>query len=428
MMSIIKINSKKISGFRPTNSRFVLALFWIMILFQLTMFKHIWVIRGPARFFNLVSLLMVSVYAAHFISSHRFNKNVWNFYILPGLFVFFGIFLNIALNSVRDLKVMNYFGMMLPWAVYLAMPSLLKNNTCDSETLWRYFYYFMLAVVSLGLLEYFWIFSREPLLRIIFTPGGEFLAGSFSILYPLQGGSPGSRFYACFGEPGSLAMFLLPAALYAYYHKKYIGLVVFIAGLYFSKSFGGIIGVAVIIPLIFFLATNKRRIHLFIAVLVLILASSVLVMNYGGKILSVYEERVKFRNVRGDTFKNTMKNLATIIVNNPIGFKFEGKSASASKSKDYYGSNFRPGNALQMGGISAFLGYIFILGVSLMVAFLSIMRKGLSLEEKVVFCSLIVLFPFIFQREAVWDSAIFAFLFAPSIIRFLQSRDNVHRR
>jgi hypothetical protein len=49
----------------------------------------------------------------------------------------------------------------------------------------------------------------------------------------------------------------------------------------------------------------------------------------------------------------------------------------------------------------------------------------LSLEEKVVFCSLIVLFPFIFQREALWDSGIFAFLFAPSIIRFLQKGGNV---
>lgn len=135
-----------------------------------------------------------------------------------------------------------------------------------------------------------------------------------------------------------------------------------------------------------------------------------------------YEKKQLSATVRVDNVMNTIINLPSMIVNNPTGFELTEGTSSASKNPYYYGSNFTPGHILQMGGISAFLGYSVILLVSLVVAFLRIIRKNLSLEEKVVFTSLIVFFPFIFQRTSIWDTAIFAFLFAPSIINFLQSR------
>lgn len=419
-MNAIKIHSKKISGFRPTNSRFVLSLFWITILFQLTTLKHIWAIEGLSRFFNSAALLIVSLYAAHSIISHRFSKNVWHFYILPGLFVFVGMFLNITLNSITNLNVINYFGLMLPWATYLAMPALLKKNACDSETLWRYFYYFMLIAVFLGLSEYFLVFSGASSPRIVSIPNGKFLAGSFSLFHLLKDGSAHYRFYACFGEPGTLAMFLMPVMAYAYFYKKYIGLSIFILALYLSDSLGGIIAVAMIIPLLVFVSINKRKMPLAISIVVLILVSSVIVINYMDDFTLSYEKKQRSATVRVDNVKNTIINLPSMIVNNPIGFELTEGTSSASKNPYYYGSNFAPGHILQMGGISAFLGYSVILLVSLVAAFLRIIRRNLSLEEKVVFTSLIVFSPFIFQRSTVWDSAIFAFLFAPSIINFLQ--------
>lgn len=421
-MNTITIHSKKISGSRPTNSRFVLALFWITILFQLTQLKHIWAIQGLSRFFNLAALLIVSLYAAHSMISYRFNKNVWRFYILPGLFVFVGLFLNITLNSITNLNVINYFGLMLPWATYLAMPALLKKNACDSETLWRYFYYFMLTVVLLGLSDYLLVFSGKFSMRIISTPYGEFLAGRFSILHFLKGDIPYHRFCACFGEPGTFAMFLIPVMAYAYFYKKYIGLSIFILALYLTYSLGGIIAVAMIIPLLVFVSVNKRKVPLAISIVVLILISSVIVINYVDYFTLAYEKKPTHRE---DNLKNTIINLPSMIINNPIGFELTEGTPSASKNPYYYGTNFTPGNVLQMGGISAFLGYVVVLLVSFAAAFLSIIRKNLSLEEKVVFTSLIVLFPFIYQRKTVWDTAIFAFLFAPSIINFLQFHGQV---
>jgi len=180
-----------------------------------------------------------------------------------------------------------------------------------------------------------------------------------------------------------------------------------------------------IIPLLVFVSINKRKMPLAISIVVLILVSSVIVINYMDDYTLSYEKKQRSSTIRVDNAKNTIINLPAMIVNNPIGFKLAEGTASASKSKYYYGSNFTPGNALQMGGVSAFLGYLLVLLVSLLVAFLSIVRKNISLEEKVVFTSLIILFPFIVQRTTVWDSAIFAFLFAPSIIRFLQSGEDV---
>jgi len=406
------------------NSRFVLAMFWITILFQVTQLKYIWAIEGLSRFFNLVMLLVMILYATHSTISQHLNKNVWYFYVLPGLFVFSGLFLNFALNSISNFNVMNYFGMLLPWAVYLAMPALIKKNACDSDILWRYFYYFMLAAVSFGFLDYFLVFSGASSLLMISTPNGEFLAGWFSLLHLLEDGSPYNRFYACFPEPGTLAMFLLPAIAYAYYNNKYIGLIICMVGLYLSESLGGIIGIAMIISLVSFIATNKRRIPLVIPAFVLIIVSSVIMIGLMDEITLMYEKKDQSAIVREDSFKKTIINLPSMLVNNPIGFELAEGTSSGSKGENYYGSNFAPGNALQMGGISAFLGYLVVLLVSLVAACLSIIRKTLSLEEKVVFCSLIVLFPFIVQRSTVWDSAIFAFLFAPSIIRFLQSLGN----
>ena len=426
MINTIKIHSKKISGFQPTNSRFVLALFWITILFQLTVLKHIWAIEGLSRIFNSAALLLMIVYATHSILILRFSKNIWFFYILPGFLVFAGMFLNFSLNSVTNIDVINYFGLLLPWSIYLAMPALLKRNACDSEILWRYFYYFMLVAVSLGVLEYFLVFSGKFSMHAISTPNGKFLAGRFSILHLLIDGSAYYKFYACFPEPGTLAMFLLPAIAYAYFKKNYIGLIVFIIGLYLTDSLGGKIGAAMLIPLLLFVSANKRRLPLFIPVFILIFASSVLVISFMDHVILVYEHKYSSAvvHLREDSLKYTLTNLPSLLVNNPIGFELAEGSAAASKSEDYYGSNFIPGNALQMGGVSAFLGYLLVLLVSLLVAFLSIVRKNLLFEEKVVFTSLIVLFPFIFQRIVVWDSAIFALLFAPSIIRFLQSRAN----
>ncbi len=421
-MSDIKIHTKKISGLRPTYHHLVLAMFLITILFQLTTLKHIWGIEDLSRLINSATLIFLIMYVFYAMISLRFNKNVWFFYIIPGLLVYVSFFLNFSVNTLSNLNVINYFGLLLPWATFLIMPALLKKMEYDSEKLWRYFYYFMLTAVSLGILEYFLFFSDIVSMRIISTPYGEFWAGRFSLLHLLSDNTAHSRFYACFGEPGNLAMFLLPAISYTYFYKKYIGLAIFLLAFYLADSLGGYISLAMMIFLFIFITINKRKIPRVLPVAVVILISSVFVMSYMDDFTTAYENKTYSATQRADNIANTMVNLPYMLAENPIGFKLTDGTSSASKNPHYYGSNFAIGHSIQMGGISAFFGYSIVLLVSLVVAFLKITCKNLSLEEKVVFTSLIVLFPFIFQRTNVWDSAMFAFLFSPLIIRFLQSR------
>lgn len=421
-MSDLTVNTYKRYPLQLTYHHLVLVLFWITILFQLTTLKHIWAIADISRIINSAALIFLITYVFYVMISLRYNKNVWFYYIIPGLLVYVGFSVNFSVNTISNFKLINYFGLLFPWATFLIMPALLKKMEYDCEKLWRYFYYFMLAASSLGILEYFLFFSDMVSMRIISTPNGDFYAGRFSMLHLLSDGSAHSRFYACFGEPGNLAMFLLPAMLYAYYYKKYIGLAIFILAFYLADSLGGYISFSMMFFLLIFLAINKRKISMVIPFSVVILISSVFAMSYMDDLTVAYESKTNSSILRVNNIKNTMINLPDMLADNPIGFELTEGTSSTSKNPHYYGSSFAISNSIHMGGISAFLGYSIILLVSLVVAFTSITRKNLSVEEKVVFTSLIVLFPFIFQRSNVWDSAMFAFLFSPFIIRYLQSR------
>ncbi len=422
-MNDFTIHTNETSGLRLTYHHLVLVLFWITLLFQLTTLKHIWAIADLSRIINSATLIFLIMYVFYAITSLRYNKNVWIYYIIPGLLVYLGFLFNFSINTLDNYKVINYFGLLVPWAMFLIMPALLKKMEYDSDKLWQYFYYFMLVASSLGILEYYLFFSDIVSMRIISIPGGKFYAGSFSLLHLLSDGSAHSRLYACFGEPGNLAMLLLPVILYAYYHKKYVGLAIFLLALYLTNSLGGYISFFLMVLFILFLAINKRKLPVLIPVAAVTLISLGFIISYLDNLNDpIFQNKSNSIASRVSNIKNTMINLPDMLVDNPIGFELTEGTSSTSKNPHYYGSNFAIGYSIQMGGISAFLGYSIILIVSIITAFSKIITKNLSNEEKVVCVSLIVLFPFIFQRSTVWDSAIFAFLFSPFIIRYLQSR------
>lgn len=402
------------------NSQFVLAMFWLVVVFQLTSLKYIWGLETLARVANLLALVMLSVYAIYGLLFRKFDRTVWYFFILPGLLVFAGMLLNITLNTILDLSVGSYYGLVLPWAAYLAIPMLLKKGAVDSESLWRQFYYFMVAAVVLGLSDYVSVFAGLSTLRPISTPGGNFLAGRFSLLYGLSDGTPHYRFYACFPEPGTLAMFLLPALAYAALHKKIVGAFILLVGFYFTDSLGGYISLLMLAVVLVFVQFKKGRFTI-PAIIISLVVACMLWISFGDYITTTYEGRNESRTIREENFSNTATYLPYMIFNNPLGFRLAESSFEEDRQYNF-GSNFTIGNALQFGGISAFLGYLTCVLVSLACAVSSLIVRDNSVREKIVFCSIIVLFPFIVQRTVVWDSALFAFLFAPSIIGVLQAR------
>lgn len=54
------------------------------------------------------------------------------------------------------------------------------------------------------------------------------------------------------------------------------------------------------------------------------------------------------------------------------------------------------------------------------ILLITLFRKGLSLDEQAVVVSILGLMPFIFQITVVWDSSIFALMYAPFVIDYLR--------
>ena len=146
------------------NSWLVLFTFVITVIFQITAYKFIWGIEWVSRALNIVTIIISSLYAINTLSRFKFDQNVINFYVIPGLLVYIGFFINISIESVLNINVINQYSLMIPWAIYLAIPGLVKFGKLDVSSLWRYLHYFMLATVSISIVEYFllvWNFSRS---------------------------------------------------------------------------------------------------------------------------------------------------------------------------------------------------------------------------------------------------------------------------
>jgi MFS family permease len=221
-------------------------------------------------------------------------------------------------------------------------------------------------------------------------------------------------------EPGTLAMFLLPAITYAFFNKKRIGLLILLIAFFLTYSLGGIISLLILIVIISFIKFNRQKKYLIFAILIAFLMSGLLWIYFGDTILEKYKGKNISAKVRENNFTKAFTNFPKIVINNPIGLKLSENTKSFEKNKYYIGSNFSPEFYLQYGGISALVGYLICLSVSFMISLRSLKRDDLSIEEKVVFTSILVLLPFILQRSTIWDCSLFAFLFAPSIIRVIE--------
>jgi len=350
----------------------------------------------------------------------QYNKNICLFYVLPGVLVGIGYIINISFNSINNLNLISYYGGLFPWLLYLAMPGIVIQNKEFFENLWKQYYYFMLIAVIAGLIEYYVVLTGLSSPKLISTSGGEFLSGKVSLFLGLEDGSIHYRFYGCFLEPGSLAMYLLPAIAYALYYNKYVGIILLPLGIYFSDSFGGIISGLCLIIIAVFVSLNKGRSIYNIATSLILVICLIIFPSVANFYAVQYEEKNESRIVREEAFSNTVSNIPAMIINNPIGYTLGENTLSNIESEYYYGANFTPGNALYMGGVISFIGYLFVLIVSIVASLMSILKRNLSRQQKTVFTSIIVLMPFIFQRSVVWDNAIYSLLFVPTILKYIE--------
>lgn len=403
------------------NSKLVLFIFIVTVFFQITAYKFIWGVEWVSRFSNLAALVITSVYAFKSLK-HKYNYRIYYYYIMPGMMIVTGILINIIINSYNNINNINQIATIMSWMVYLIIPILMKFKNLDVLSLWKYFNYFMIGTVFLSTLEYIALFAGYITPRSIMTSGGPFLAGNFSMLHELETGDFHYRFYASFLEPGTLAMFILPAMAYAFLLRKYISLLIYSIAMISSDSLGGFIGVAMLIILMVFYKYRKKLIVSITAVMVVVVLMG---LFFGNDLKERYEQKNKTESaaVREKNTSDFVKNLPNLFINYPFGLPLTESTEEAEKNPSYFGSNFSPGVVYNIGGIISFLGYIIIIFISMWYSLVNFFSKNLAIEEQVVVITLMCMLPFIFQRSSLWDSNIFSLLYAPFIVSFLKNAE-----
>ncbi len=396
------------------NSKYVLLVMIGVLLFQSTMLKFIWSLETVSRFYNSFILLISLFFAMHILLSKNHTNFLWRQYLIPGILVLSGMTINILINAISNFKLLAQLGLILPWVFYVIIPYLQQKNMINVFVLWKIVYYFMIIFVTLGLIDYYLIYFKGGAAEVMKTPYGFFHIGNFSIFHAAMDG-PHYRFYACFAEPGTLAMLLLPFIIYAFLYKKYFGMLIFLVGFYFTYSLGGYIGLVLISFLIYLYKTKKKNMVFSLLSAMLILSLSYSYISSG--ILSEYENKGASASDREESFVNGIANLPTLIIKYPFGMPLAETTEGLRENAEYTGSNFIPLLYFQSGGLISLIGYVLVVIMSLKFAFkVFLSKKTYKVEYIVAASTLITMVPFLFQRTTIWENSMFALLYAPLII------------
>ena len=392
-------------------------LFWVVIAFQISVLPDTLGVGSMARVANTLALILFLVCSMSVLAS-QVSEQVFVFYCLPILMIAVGYLANVLRSA--NLEALSYLGLVIPWFAALSVPF---TKGFDAERYWRLFYGFMLVACVIALLEYaavFWGFLQPS---IIETKRGEFLKGVLTIFLGLEEGTPNNRMYGVFAEPGTFAMYLLPALAYALVHRKILAAVLFLVCMLLTASLGGYLGI--ILVAVAFVQWEARRRGAVTALFVALAAAVIVVCVFG----TVYEffaasyldkgESAAARESNVDLF---FRHFLDIAFDDPLGMKLHGDSLTELTKSDslYIGSNFTIGNALIVGGLMSFIGYVMFLLVNTVCWLRAIGRTSHSKVMECVCVSFPAVLSFVVQRATIFDSALYSFLFAVPILSVLR--------
>jgi hypothetical protein len=395
-------------------------VFWAVIAFQLTVLPDTLGVPVLSRVANVLLLALLFTCAVSTITGLR-SERVTVFYCLPIALVLVGYFLNILLSA--NLDALGYLGVTIPWLAALSVPF---SRNFDPDRYWKYFYRFMIVASIIAIVEYTAVFYGllEP--TEINTKRGDFFKGVFTIFAP--GDDPNTpvyeRLYGVFAEPGAFSMYLLPAIAYAAFRRSWLAVVLFIVAMGYTLSIGGFVGLAIVV--VFFVHRRSQRKGPIVSTIVVL----VTVITLGVSAGALYTWAGDVESYKGESAYEREDNLrmffsshiVEVIGSAPLGMDLHGQSLSAAGEGDrlYLGSNFAPGTALVIGGVSALVGYIAFLAVNTAGWVRLLIHKPRGIVFDCIYVSYPALVTFVFQRATMFDSAFYAFLFAAPMLSLLR--------
>ena len=399
----------------------IFYLFIIAFVFQVTMLKFIWNIESISRIINTLYLLTVLFIFFHAIFKD-YKITVWRYYLFPGILIFSGLIINILISSISNFKVLAQLGSTIPWVLFLLIPYFMNYKKVNFNYFWELSYKIIVIFVFLGLIDYYIIYINGNVSKYLDTPYGDFIGGRFSILHMLEDGSPHFRFYSFFAEPGTLAMFSLPFIAYSILKKRYFGLLILIAGFILTFSLGGYLSLIILLFLLVLYKSKKN--HALVSLFFIPILASATYFYVSDDLVQMYESKGNSSSIRENNFSKSVTNIPRSIINYPLGLPLSNTTSEMETIDSYSGSNFIPNNYLQSGGVLSFIGYLLVLifSTKMSLKILFSKNKNYNIETVVVAISIISILPFLFQRTTIWESSIFAFLFAPVLLNVLTQK------
>lgn len=393
---------------------FAVTLFVICMASQMTVLPETMGAGLLSRIVN-AALLVYLVVAGAAVLTRPHAPAVWAFYVWPFalLLVCYGFNIGRALGP----NTLGLMGHLLPWGAALTIP-FLRSYSLDAA--WRVFYRFMYLFSVVALVEYYAMFEGMLGNLTVLTDGGLFLKGFFTIFFMDAEGLPHYRLYGVFPEPGTYAMFLIPAIVYALVYRRWLALLVFGACLFLTDSLGGFASAAVA-GIVFVLRQRRSwAVRLLLAAVV-----SVGVWQASSAFfVTTYEDRGASATARERNVTGFVTGLGAQLAAYPFGAALNtGGSISALGAFDssFLGLNFSPYVVLVFGGIFALLGYLMLLLGVTGITIKELMRGvGAQSATACVFVSCPAMLLFVFQRETVFETTIFAFLYAWPVLNSLR--------
>jgi hypothetical protein len=400
-----------IGRFRPS-----VSWLWLFVLvFQVSVLPDSLLPQGAGRVANafvLLALLAMVLIAG----TKKIPKKIAWFVVLPLSLVLGGYSVNILRNLSRE--TLGYIGMSLPWLAALSIPFMKSYSLQDS---WKLFYRFTLVFAVVACVEYYAVFSGILATTPINNTRGEFEVGFFTIFLRLADGTPYDRMFGVFPEPGTLGMLHLPAIAYALVFGQWWALVPLLGCMYLSRSLGGWASLVIMAAMFVYWRVRSFAGR---AVLLSLLVAGVSYF-FLGYFVTTYQQKDASATVREENVLVFIRNLPDTLVRYPLGAPLAGRSLSALQETDqkYLGSNFAPYTALILGGIPAFVGYCAIFLVALFAsAKYFVQRRDSNKLLACAFLSLPAMLLFVFQRATIFDTPVFAFLFAAPVMTVMLRR------
>lgn len=397
------------------------AVLLSLLLFQVTALKYLLDLQLISRLVNLV-VFGGSIGLAGIVLFHDHHvRRVWTGYLLPALLAGLACSVNFAMAVGSRAGVSNQLGLILVVASMIAVVFFQKRGIVEKERLWKLYFVAMVLIVALGLLEYTLVFTSGYPLRSIDTDGGRYVAGRVSLLYETDLGLLHGRFYGAFPEPGTLAMWTLPALAYGVMRRRFIGVAILAVGFFLTRSLGGVISLLILGGVLLVAAARRTR----FAVLLLPLVFVALV--WGGFMFTENYAREANENrgvasltVRVDAVVDMLANFPSLVAEAPFGLQRAASTAELTKNPLVFGTTFAVSNVFIQGGLLAVVGFVILVVQSALFAQSVVVRRNVGGIELVCAASIISLLPFVVQRTTVWESSLFALLFAPSILDYLE--------